>query len=69
EPTRGVDVGAKADIHRLISRLAAEGMAVMMISSEMAEILGISETNVATKVSRIKQKLREQMTTAETTGA
>ena len=36
---------------------------------EMAEILGISETNVATKISRIKQKLRGQMTTAETTGA
>ncbi|MEO7052463.1 MAG: sigma-70 family RNA polymerase sigma factor [Rhodanobacter sp.] len=37
--------------------------------SEMAEILGISETNVATKISRIKQKLRGQMTTAATTGA
>ncbi len=37
--------------------------------SEMAEILGISETNVATKISRIKQKLRGQMTVAQTTGA
>jgi RNA polymerase sigma-70 factor (ECF subfamily) len=37
--------------------------------TEMAEILGISETNVATKISRIKQKLRGQMTAAETTGA
>ena len=37
--------------------------------AEMAEILGISETNVATKISRIKQKLRGQMTAAETTGA
>jgi RNA polymerase sigma-70 factor (ECF subfamily) len=37
--------------------------------TEMAEILGISETNVATKISRIKQKLRDQMTAAETTGA
>lgn len=37
--------------------------------SEMAEILGISETNVATKIGRIKQKLRGQMTAAETTGA
>lgn len=36
---------------------------------EMAEILGISETNVATKISRIKQKLRDQMTAAQTTGA
>jgi RNA polymerase sigma-70 factor (ECF subfamily) len=37
--------------------------------TEVADILGISETNVATKISRIKQKLREQMTAAETTGA
>ncbi len=37
--------------------------------AEMADILGISETNVATKISRIKQKLRGQMTAAETTGA
>jgi inositol transport system ATP-binding protein len=43
EPTRGIDVGAKADIHRLISGLAAEGAAVVMISSEMPEILGMSD--------------------------
>lgn len=42
EPTRGVDVGAKAEIHQLISHLAAQGMAVLMISSEMPEILGMS---------------------------
>jgi ribose transport system ATP-binding protein/inositol transport system ATP-binding protein len=43
EPTRGIDVGAKADIHRLISGLATEGAAVVMISSEMPEILGMSD--------------------------
>jgi inositol transport system ATP-binding protein len=43
EPTRGVDVGAKAEIHRLISNLAAGGAAVVMISSEMPEILGMSD--------------------------
>jgi inositol transport system ATP-binding protein len=42
EPTRGVDVGAKAEIHQLIARLAAEGAAVLLISSEMPEILGMS---------------------------
>jgi inositol transport system ATP-binding protein len=42
EPTRGVDVGAKAEIHQLIARLVAQGMAVLMISSEMPEILGMS---------------------------
>src|SRR3712207_9159476 len=43
EPTRGIDVGAKAEIHRLITRLAGEGVAVVMISSEMPEVLGMSD--------------------------
>jgi len=43
EPTRGIDVGAKSEIHRLISNLACEGVAVIMISSEMPEILGMSD--------------------------
>jgi rhamnose transport system ATP-binding protein len=38
-----VDVGAKSEIHRLIRRLAAEGLAVLMISSELPEILGMSD--------------------------
>jgi inositol transport system ATP-binding protein len=43
EPTRGIDVGAKAEIHRLISVLARDGVAVIMISSEMPEVLGMSD--------------------------
>jgi inositol transport system ATP-binding protein len=43
EPTRGIDVGAKAEIHRLISDLAGQGLAIIMISSEMPEILGMSD--------------------------
>ncbi len=43
EPTQGVDVGAKAEIHRLMSELAGEGMAILMISSELPEILGMSD--------------------------
>ncbi|HYM42908.1 MAG TPA: sugar ABC transporter ATP-binding protein [Steroidobacteraceae bacterium] len=42
EPTRGVDVGAKAEIHQLIARLAGQGTAVLLISSEMPEVLGMS---------------------------
>ena len=43
EPTRGIDVGAKAEIHRLMSVLAQQGKAVLMVSSEMPEILGMSD--------------------------
>ncbi len=43
EPTQGVDVGAKAEIHRLMSDLAARGLAIVMISSELPEILGMSD--------------------------
>jgi len=43
EPTRGIDVGAKAEIHRLISELAGQGVAVLMISSELPEVLGMSD--------------------------
>jgi len=43
EPTRGIDVGAKAEIHKLITRLAGDGVAVIMISSEMPEVLGMSD--------------------------
>ena len=43
EPTRGIDVGAKAEIHKLISELAGQGVAVLMISSELPEVLGMSD--------------------------
>jgi rhamnose transport system ATP-binding protein len=43
EPTQGVDIGAKAEIHRIIRELAREGLAVLMISSELPEILGMSQ--------------------------
>jgi rhamnose transport system ATP-binding protein len=43
EPTRGIDVGTKAAVHALMSRLASEGMAILMISSELPEVLGMSD--------------------------
>jgi inositol transport system ATP-binding protein len=53
EPTRGIDVGAKSEIHALISRLAAEGAAVVMISSEMPEILGMSDRVMVMRGGRV----------------
>ena len=43
EPTRGIDVGAKAEIHSLITKLAGEGKAIIMISSELPEVMGMSD--------------------------
>ena len=43
EPTRGIDVGAKAEIYELMRNLAATGVAIMMISSDMEEVLGESD--------------------------
>jgi rhamnose transport system ATP-binding protein len=43
EPTRGIDVGTKAEVHRLLSRLAADGVAVLMVSSELPEVLGMAD--------------------------
>jgi ABC-type sugar transport system ATPase subunit len=43
EPTQGVDVGAKSEIHKIIRRLAKEGIAVLMISSDLPEVLGMSD--------------------------
>jgi ribose transport system ATP-binding protein/inositol transport system ATP-binding protein len=43
EPTRGVDVGAKSEIHGLMCKLAAEGLALIMVSSELPEVMGMSD--------------------------
>ena len=43
EPTRGGDVGAKSEIHALMSKFAAEGMAIIVVSSELPEIIGMSD--------------------------
>jgi methyl-galactoside transport system ATP-binding protein len=43
EPTRGIDVGAKFEIYQLINQLAAEGKGIIMISSEMPELLGVTD--------------------------
>ncbi|PYE28871.1 monosaccharide ABC transporter ATP-binding protein (CUT2 family) [Rhizobium sp. PP-WC-2G-219] len=53
EPTRGIDVGAKSEIHRLITGLAAEGVAVLMISSELPEVLGMSDRIVVMHEGRV----------------
>ena len=53
EPTRGIDVGTKAEIYRLLVRLAAEGRAVVVISSEMAELIGLCHRILVMREGRI----------------
>jgi ABC-type sugar transport system ATPase subunit len=53
EPTRGIDVGAKAEIHRLMSELAGQGLAILMISSELPEILGMSDRVLVMRQGRL----------------
>ncbi|MFQ5421725.1 MAG: ATP-binding cassette domain-containing protein, partial [Anaerolineae bacterium] len=53
EPTRGVDVGAKAEIYALMRQLAVEGIAVLMISSELPEVLGISDRIIVMHEGRV----------------
>lgn len=43
EPTRGIDIGAKAEIYAIMNQLAAQGAAILMISSDLPELLGISD--------------------------
>ncbi|WP_287179428.1 ATP-binding cassette domain-containing protein, partial [Mesorhizobium sp.] len=53
EPTRGVDVGAKAEVHQILVHLAARGIAIMMISSELPEVLAVSDRIVTMRRGRI----------------
>ena len=57
EPTRGVDVGAKAEIHALIDELAAEGSAVILISSELPEVLNLSTRILVLREGRVAGEL------------
>jgi rhamnose transport system ATP-binding protein len=66
EPTRGVDVGAKAEIHRLIRSLADKGLAVLLISSELPEILALSDRVLVMRGGRIRAELGREALSEET---
>jgi ribose transport system ATP-binding protein len=65
EPTRGIDVGAKAEIYALLHRLAAEGMAVILISSELPEVLGMSDRIIVMFEGRITGIIESREATQE----
>jgi rhamnose transport system ATP-binding protein len=53
EPTRGIDIGAKAEIHRIVSQLAAEGMAIILISDDAQELIGMADRILVFRNGRI----------------
>ncbi|MCC7130991.1 MAG: sugar ABC transporter ATP-binding protein [Anaerolineae bacterium] len=65
EPTRGIDVGAKAEIYRLVDQLANEGLAIMFISSELPELLGLADRIYVMQNGRITGELSGASATEE----
>jgi ABC-type sugar transport system ATPase subunit len=65
EPTRGIDVGAKSEIHALMHRLAGQGVAIVMISSELPEVLGMSDRCVVLREGRVAGELSRSEATEE----
>lgn len=61
DPTRGIDVGAKAEIHRLMTELAKEGKAIIMISSEMPEVIGVSNRIIVVREGRFNGEFEERI--------
>lgn len=60
EPTRGIDVGAKKEIHALMSRMAQEGVAIIMISSELPEVLGMADRIYVMHEGRLKGQIKRE---------
>jgi ribose transport system ATP-binding protein len=65
EPTRGVDVGAKAEIHGLMRQLAEDGVAVLMISSELPEIIGVSDRILVMHEGRVTGRFEREEATQD----
>ena len=65
EPTQGVDIGAKAEVHRIISQLAGQGMAIVLISSELLEVLGMADRIVVLHEGRVAAEFARDDATQE----
>ena len=65
EPTRGIDIGAKSEIYKLMTQLVSEGKAIILISSELPEILGLSDRILVIRGGEIKAELSQREATQE----
>jgi rhamnose transport system ATP-binding protein len=65
EPTKGIDIGSKAAVHDFIGELAADGLAVILISSELPEVMGLADRVLVMKEGRIVEEFRRGAWSAE----
>ena len=65
EPTRGVDVGAKAEIYRIINELVCQGYAIIMVSSELPELIAVSDRIIVMHNGQISGELEAKEATEE----
>jgi rhamnose transport system ATP-binding protein len=65
EPTRGIDIGAKVEVHRIIAELAASGLAIILISSDLPEVLGMSDRILVFHEGRITAEIPRDRATEE----
>ncbi|WP_426326163.1 sugar ABC transporter ATP-binding protein [Microbacterium sp. E-13] len=65
EPTRGIDVGTKAEVHRILAELTHSGMAVLMISSDLPEVLGMADRVLVMREGRLTDEFGHEHATAE----
>ena len=66
EPTRGIDIGTKAEVHRLLDELAAEGVAILMISSELPEVLSVADRILVMREGRLVAEFAHHDASEET---
>ena len=65
EPTRGIDVGTKSEVHRMMSELAGQGLGILMISSELPEVLGMADRVLVMREGRITAELDRSEASSE----
>ena len=60
EPTKGIDIGAKADIYLLMEKMAEQGVAIIMVSSELTEVMGMSDRIIVMRDGEITGELAKE---------
>jgi rhamnose transport system ATP-binding protein len=66
EPTKGIDIGAKAAVHRFVSELVTQGLSVILVSSELPEVLGLADRIVVMRHGRIRRVFDRAQASPET---